>query len=149
MLSELAAIVLWIGFFESPALLLGIPLLAIGLAGMGVAGLTLVTAQRPVTAGGPVERHGAHPGPEEYVRIGITLAVITMVEVAVYYIDIQRATFILILLSLSALKFSMVVLWFMHLKFDSRLFSTAFVGGLSLAVAVFIVIIATLGGNLV
>jgi hypothetical protein len=37
----------------------------------------------------------------------------------------------------------------MHLRFDSRLFSTLFVGGFALAAAVFIVVLATLGGNLV
>jgi hypothetical protein len=41
------------------------------------------------------------------------------------------------------------VLWFMHLKFDDRLFSTMFVLGLLLAVSVFTVAIATLGGKLV
>jgi len=54
-----------------------------------------------------------------------------------------------LLIALSILKFSLVVLWFMHLKFDNRLFSQLFVGGLLLALSVFVVAVATLHGKLV
>ena len=138
-------------FFENPALLVGSPLLVIGLLGLAVAALTLM-GSRPmqVTEHGPVGRHGvAHPGPEEYVRIGLLLAALTAFEVAIYYVDIQRTVFIGILLGLSAVKFATVVMFFMHLKFDSRLFSTAFLTGFALASAVFVVVLATLGGSLV
>jgi cytochrome c oxidase subunit 4 len=74
---------------------------------------------------------------------------VTAVEVFVYYFDIQQAIFVGILLGLSAVKFSLVVMFFMHLKFDSRLFSTAFLTGFALAAAVFVVVLATLGGSLV
>ena len=50
---------------------------------------------------------------------------------------------------LSATKFSMVVLWFMHLKFDNRIFSTMFILGFILALSVFTVALATVGGKLV
>ena len=100
-------------------------------------------------AAGPVHRQGAHPGPAEYIKIGLTLAVITAVEVAVYYVDALEDVLIPILIVLSALKFSLVVMWFMHLKFDNRLFSTFFVGGLILVAALFVVVLATLGGALV
>ncbi len=106
---------------------------------------------------GPVEREPpaeqpeerAHPGPLEYIKIGTILAVITAVEVAVYYIEALEDVLIPILIVLSALKFSMVVMWFMHLRFDNRLFSGLFVGGLMLAAALFVVVLATLGGGLV
>ena len=110
---------------------------------------------RPATGEGaghaaePVHRQGAHPGPAEYVKIGLTLAVITAVEVAVYYIDALSDVLIPTLMVLSALKFSLVVMWFMHLKFDNRMFSTFFVGGLMLVAALFVVVLATLGGALV
>jgi len=138
-------------FFENPALLFGAPLLVLGLLGLAVVSLTLLTAGRaPVAARVPATRHGvAHPGPEEYVRIGLLLAAVTAVEVIVYYFDIQRAVFITILLGLSAVKFSLVVMFFMHLKFDSRLFSTTFLAGFALASALFVVVLATLGGSLV
>jgi cytochrome c oxidase subunit 4 len=110
---------------------------------------------RPATGAGaghaaaPAHRQGAHPGPAEYVKIGLTLAVITAVEVAIYYIDALSDVLIPILMVLSALKFSLVVMWFMHLKFDNRMFSTFFVGGLMLVAALFVVVLATLGGALV
>jgi cytochrome c oxidase subunit 4 len=97
----------------------------------------------------PAHRQGAHPGPAEYVKIGLTLAVVTAVEVAVYYVDALSDVLVPILIVLSALKFSLVVMWFMHLKFDNRMFSTFFVGGLMLVAALFVVVLATLGGGLV
>ena len=83
----------------------------------------------------------AHPGPLEYVKIAVILCVITSVEVAVYYIPALFDAIVPILLVLSAVKFSLVVLWFMHLRFDSRLFSGIFFGGLILAGAVLIALI--------
>ena len=90
-----------------------------------------------------------HPGPLEYAQIGTILAVITAFEVAIYYFGLAHTPLVATLIVLSATKFTMVVLWFMHLKFDDRLFSTMFVLGLLLAISVFTVAIATLGGKLV
>lgn len=101
--------------------------------------------ERPEQAA-PYEQ--AHPGPMEYLRIGLILAVITAVEVAVYYVDELSDVLVPILVVLSAAKFSLVVLWFMHLKFDARLFSWMFVGGILLAAALFVVVLATLGSGL-
>jgi hypothetical protein len=50
---------------------------------------------------------------------------------------------------LSIAKFAMVVLWFMHLKFDANVFSVLFVSGMALTFAVFIVVIAAQRGHLV
>ena len=58
---------------------------------------------------------------------------VTAFEVAFYYIKEQVGqAFVPILLVLSAFKFAMVVLWFMHLRFDNRLFSILFIAGLAL-----------------
>jgi caa(3)-type oxidase subunit IV len=51
-------------------------------------------------------------------------------------------------LLLSAAKFGFVILWFMHLKFDNKIFTVLFLGGLALAVVVFMIAIGTLGANL-
>ncbi len=94
---------------------------------------------------------GAHPHPRalEYAQIGAVLAVITALEVGLYYLDLTHDLLVVLLIALSALKFSLVVLWFMHLKFDNLLFSRLFVGGFFLALTVFMVALATLHGKLV
>lgn len=87
-------------------------------------------------------REHAHPGPTTYVAVAAVLAVITLIEVWVYYQEALHGVLVPTLLALSAFKFSMVALFFMHLKFDSRIFSVLFVGGLALAVAVLIALVS-------
>ena len=87
-------------------------------------------------------RERAHPTPARYTAIALILAVITVVEVAIVYMEFFRPVLIPILLVLSAIKFAMVCMFFMHLRFDNRLFSVLFVGGLLLATAVIISLMA-------
>ncbi len=89
-----------------------------------------------------------HPSALEYVQIGVILAIVTAVEVALYYIDMDFTLLVTVLCLLSVVKFAMVVLWFMHLKFDASLFSIFFATGLGLTFAAFIVIIALQRGSL-
>ncbi len=87
----------------------------------------------------------AHPGPAEYVRVAVILAIITAIEVAAYYVtSLPRSVFAVLLLVMMVVKFSMVVLWFMHLRFDSRLLRRLFVTGIILAVLVYRAAISTL-----
>ena len=72
-------------------------------------------------------REHAHPGAKEYLGIAVVLTVITAVEVAVYYVPAMRPMLVPVLLVLSAVKFSLVAMFYMHLKFDHRLFSWLFV----------------------
>lgn len=92
----------------------------------------------------------AHPGPRQYVIIGIILAVITAVEVATFYVPAFRPILIPFLLTLATIKFAMVAMFFMHLKFDGRLFTWLFVAGLLLATAILSVMlvnpISAMGG---
>ncbi len=82
-----------------------------------------------------VEAHH-HPGPKEYVRIAIILTIITLVEVVIYYIPALRGVLAPVLLALSFAKFSAVVGYFMHLRFDDKRFAMLFGAGLGLSVAV-------------
>ena len=79
----------------------------------------------------------SHPGVGQYVEIGIILAVVTAVEVALYYIDVGRGFTVPALLFLTLVKFALVVLWFMHLRFDSPWFRRVFMFGLVIALMVF------------
>ncbi len=94
------------------------------------------------------EHEETHPSALEYVQIGVILAIITAVEVALYYLDLDFTLLVTLLCMLSVVKFGMVVLWFMHLKFDASLFAILFVAGVALTFAVFIVVVTVERGSL-
>lgn len=77
-----------------------------------------------------------HLGPAtiEYVAIAAVLAVVTLIEVGIFYLESLGSALTPILLSLSSLKFVLVVSFYMHLKYDSRLFLTIFSTALLIAV---------------
>jgi cytochrome c oxidase subunit 3/cytochrome o ubiquinol oxidase subunit 3 len=54
---------------------------------------------------------------------------------------IPRTLLIVLLLGFAGFKFALVVLWFMHLKFDSVLFRRVFAGGLTLAFVLYMVVL--------
>jgi cytochrome c oxidase subunit IV len=91
------------------------------------------------------EEH-AHPGARQYIVIAVILSVITAVEVAIYYVPSIRPIITPILILLSAVKFSIVVMYYMHLKFDARLFTTMFLFGLAMAAFTIIMFIALFHG---
>ena len=82
------------------------------------------------------EHDSSHPSPSRYVAIAGILAVITAIEVWIVYQDYLNDVMIPLLILLSIGKFALVVMYFMHLKFDSKLFSILFVGGLLLTIGV-------------
>ena len=90
-------------------------------------------------------RQGAHPTPARYIAIALILAVITIVEVVIVYLEFLRPVLLPLLAVLSITKFAMVLMFFMHLKFDDRLFSVLFVGGLLLASLVLVALMTLFG----
>ena len=90
----------------------------------------------PVVGQQHADAHAHHPTAATYVKVGVILTAITAVEVAVYYIPslvAMRGLFITLLLVMSAVKFAIVVMLYMHLKYDHRLFRAFFVGPLIVA----------------
>ncbi len=87
--------------------------------------------------------HHKHPTEAKYIQIAVFLAVITAIEVLVYYVEAIEDYLVAILLALSIIKFAMVVGYFMHLRFDSRLFRRLFVAGLALAIFCFGAVLTT------
>jgi cytochrome c oxidase subunit 4 len=83
-----------------------------------------------------------HPGPRQYVAVAVVLFIITAIEVAIYYVTALESLLVPMLIFFSFMKFVLVVLWFMHLKFDSRLFKRLFITGLILAFFVFGVVLS-------
>ncbi len=71
-----------------------------------------------------------------YLGVFIALVVLTATEVAVTYLPVPRLP---VLIPLSITKAVLVVLFYMHLKYDRRLFSGLFLIGVFGALSVIIV----------
>src|SRR6266536_4248676 len=87
----------------------------------------------------------AHPGPKQYVVVAVILAVATALEVGLYYMNLPHPLLATLLLFLAVIKFSLVALWFMHLRFDSLIFRRLFVTGLILAMTVYLIVLTIFG----
>jgi cytochrome c oxidase subunit 4 len=74
-----------------------------------------------------------HPTAATYIRVAVILTVLTVLEVGVFYVPAFHPVLVPVLLSLSAVKFAIVVMFYMHLKMDSRFFTFLFGGPLLLA----------------
>ena len=88
------------------------------------------------------DAHLDHKPDSYYVKVALGLALITALEVSLSYMDVG-ALFLPAMLILMAIKFVTVVSIFMHLKFDSRIFTWCFYSGLILALVVYIATLAT------
>ncbi len=78
-----------------------------------------------------------HPGTKTYWIIGGILLVITGLEIGAYYVEEQLGGLTVpVILALSAAKFVLVVMFYMHLKYDSKIFSGVFLFPLTLAALV-------------
>ena len=100
--------------------------------------------------GGHPAEHGhaaehAHPGAKEYLAIATVLVVITAIEVAVFYVPQLKGILVPTLLLLSAVKFGLVAAFYMHLKFDHRMFTWLFVLPMLLATFVILALIYLFG----
>ena len=94
------------------------------------------------------ERHVAHPNPAQYWKIAFLLAVLTAVEVAMFYINQASDLGILnaaVLLALAFLKFVIVVGWFMHLRYEKATLTRFFTGGFILAMSLYVIVFAAMG----
>src|SRR3954470_21487204 len=77
-----------------------------------------------------------HPTWREYKWVALILTLITVVEVAIYYTSFKNSPlFVPVLLILSAVKFVIVVMFYMHLKYDHKLFRALFTGPLIIAMS--------------
>ncbi len=87
------------------------------------------------------EEHGHKPN-SFYIKVAVALAIVTAVEVGLYYLELGK-WFMPILLILMAVKFLTVVSLFMHLKYDNKMFAMLFYSGLILALLVYIAALMT------
>jgi cytochrome c oxidase subunit IV len=89
--------------------------------------------------------HRRHPSAKEYLRIGIILAALTGLEVWMSYSDLPHGLLIALLCVASVIKFSLVALWFMHLRFDDRRYARFFVMGIAGAVTLYLIVLVSFG----
>lgn len=77
-----------------------------------------------------------HPTWKQYKWVALILTVITIVEVWIYYIPafVASRLFVPSLLIMSAVKFAIVVMFYMHLRYDHKLFRVLFTGPLVIAI---------------
>jgi cytochrome c oxidase subunit IV len=101
------------------------------------------------------EEDRTHPGPRQYIQIAVVLAAVTLLEVAAYYAEIgsfgfefPRTALIFLLIVLMVIKFALVALWFMHLRFDSPIYMRFFMSGLVLAASVFLFVLLMFGAGI-
>ncbi|MGH7720408.1 MAG: cytochrome C oxidase subunit IV family protein [Gemmatimonadaceae bacterium] len=99
-------------------------------------------------ATGETEAHQhAHPDWSTYKWVALILTIITVVEVWVYYIPefVASRLFVPSLLLMSGAKFVIVVMFYMHLKYDAKLFRALFIGPLLIAITTGIALLFLFG----
>jgi caa(3)-type oxidase subunit IV len=87
------------------------------------------------------DAHGHKPN-SFYIKVAVALAIVTGVEVGLYYMNLG-ALYLPVLLVLMAIKFLTVVSLFMHLKYDNKMFAMLFYSGLILALLVYLAALMT------
>ncbi len=89
------------------------------------------------------EGEKGHPDIHTYWKVAVILTAITVVEVWAYYVPAWVASrlFVPSLLIMSAAKFAIVVMFYMHLKYDHKLFRALFTGPLIIAIVTLLVLL--------
>ena len=88
----------------------------------------------------------AHPDWGTYKWVALILTLVTIAEVWIYYTPVKETRlFVPALLVMSVAKFAIVVMFYMHLKYDAKLFRGLFVGPLLIAVTVLIALLFLFG----
>lgn len=95
------------------------------------------------------DEHHDHPSDAKYWKIGAILGVITLAEVSTYFITDDpyshdlKPLLIGSLLIMMVAKFVTIGAYFMHLKFDNKIFRNVFITGLVLAVLVYLAVLTS------
>jgi len=95
------------------------------------------------------EQRHEHVSIHTYLIVAGILSVVTALEFGVIYVRRLAPVLIPLLLVLSAGKFALVVMFFMHLRYDSRVLTFLFVAPLVLATLLAIAVMTLTGEFLV
>lgn len=87
------------------------------------------------------EAHGLvheerHPGPMVYIVVAVVLVILTAMEIGVFYAPALQSALVPLLIVLAVAKFILVASFYMHLWYDSTVFSIFFIFPLILAVLI-------------
>jgi cytochrome c oxidase subunit 4 len=91
----------------------------------------------------------AHASVWTYVKVALVLTLVTALEVGVIYIRLLTPIIVPLLLAMSAAKFALVVMFFMHLRYDPRPVTFVFVGPLLVAAGLAVALMTLTGAFLV
>ena len=87
-----------------------------------------------------------HASVRDYVVVAVVLTLVTAMEFASIYIRELTPILVPLLIVMSSAKFALVVLFFMHLRYESRSLSFVFAGSLVVAIGIALAL-ATLTGQ--
>ena len=85
----------------------------------------------------------SHPGPKTYIMVGVILAVATVIELIIPNLNLGALQNPL-LLAFTVLKAGLVAAFFMHLKFDQRLYTWLFIFGMFALTVPFAIVLLVL-----
>lgn len=91
------------------------------------------------------EHGGGHASRSTYWLVALILGIITLLEVAVFYVPAIRPVIVPLLLVLSAAKFVLVVAFFMHLKYDTPVLTRIFLVGFVVATVIILALMLLFG----
>jgi len=90
-----------------------------------------------------------HSSVRTYVVVAVILTLVTAMEFSAIYIRELTPILIPLLVVMSAAKFALVVLFFMHLRYDARPLALIFVGSLAIALGIALALTTLTGQFLV
>jgi cytochrome c oxidase subunit 4 len=90
-----------------------------------------------------------HASVRTYVKVAVVLTLITALEVGVISIRQLSPIIVPLLLAMSAAKFALVAMFFMHLRYDARPLTVVFVGPLLIATGLAVALMTLTGAFLV
>src|SRR5262245_30503454 len=98
----------------------------------------------------PAAHDEGHASVPTYLRVAVVLAILTAIEIGALYVPgMPNHLLVTLILIFGTLKFALVVAFFMHLRYDSKLLTALFVGPLLIALAIILAIMALFGAYLV
>jgi len=86
-----------------------------------------------------------YPTPKDYWFVALILAVITGAEVTVTYVSALDSVVAPLLIVMSAAKFAIVVGYFMHLRYEQKLYRNLFLIGVIATPLLFGAVLLTFG----